>query len=808
MNRSTPTPARFRVLLGALAFALAAALAPVSVALASGSATVRVVRYHGYALRVPASWPVYRLTPGSQVCVRFNRHAVYLGLPSSVQRCPAQAVGRTEAILVEPLSAAGSVSAHVAGGPAAAASLTPATASAEPSGGSVLDLPLRAQGVRVIATWASDPAAIGRALGISSPQAAARSSVESQASAPAPIRPSAAQGGARGSAYEMPSSATQRRAVSVAFVRTAYTSGSAPGQIFTGKGFDACSAPSSAAMSAWRPYYGAVGVYIGGVNMACSQPNLTSSWVSQESASGWHLIPIYVGLQAPSNSCGCAAMSSSASTASSQGAAAAYDAITHARALGLGPGNPIYDDMEGYSRSSTNTTAVLSFLQGWTSELHAYGYLSGVYSSYLSGVQDLIANYGSGYLEPDELWFAGWDGWATTNDSNYPIPSSEWANHQRLHQYNTGGESHGGYYLSIDYDYLDSATAAYGSAAPSDPPLANTSAPVITGSAEQGQTLTASSGSWSGSPSSYAYRWDRCNPSNGSCQAVAGATSSTYTLGLADVGSRMRVLVTASNSSGSRVTAYSAPTATVAPPPGDGYWLYTGYGNIYGSLGESFYGSPWSTGVRDGSIVGMAATADDRGYWLVNSSGHVYAFGDAGSFAPVRVGHPPVIGIVRAPGGRYWLYTASGNIYGPNAPWHGSPWSSGVRGETITGMAATPDGGGYWLVDSTGHVYAFGDAKSYPQLHPAHPVIGIVATPDDRYWIYTALGNIYGPSAPWHGSPWASGVRDSQIVGMTATADGGGYWLVDSGGTVYAYGDATNMPKLSHLYPIIGIVSR
>src|SRR5205823_11660912 len=80
---------------------------------------------------------------------------------------------------------------------------------------------------------------------------------------------------------------------------------------FTGLGFDACSAPSTTTMSAWSASpYRAIGVYIGGVNRGCSQPNLTSTWVSTEIAAGWGLIPIYVGLQAPSNGCGCAAISS------------------------------------------------------------------------------------------------------------------------------------------------------------------------------------------------------------------------------------------------------------------------------------------------------------------------------------------------------------------------------------------------------------------------------------------------------------------------------------------------------------------
>jgi len=100
---------------------------------------------------------------------------------------------------------------------------------------------------------------------------------------------------------------------------------------------------------------------------------------------------------------------------------------------------------------------------------------------------------------------------------------------------------------------------------PPPPPVApvNSSVPVVSGAAQVGQVLSASTGSWSGSPSSYAYRWDRCSSAGGSCASIAGATASTYTLVGGDVGATIRVAVTASNSGGS-ATASSAQTAVVS----------------------------------------------------------------------------------------------------------------------------------------------------------------------------------------------------------------------------------------------------
>jgi len=103
------------------------------------------------------------------------------------------------------------------------------------------------------------------------------------------------------------------------------------------------------------------------------------------------------------------------------------------------------------------------------------------------------------------------------------------------------------------------ASQSQASAAPS-----NTSLPSISGSARDGSVLTASHGSWTGSPTSYAYQWLRCDTDGGNCASIAGATSQRYTVQTADVGHRLRVQVTAANSSGSGV-AESRPTGVVQP---------------------------------------------------------------------------------------------------------------------------------------------------------------------------------------------------------------------------------------------------
>ena len=92
----------------------------------------------------------------------------------------------------------------------------------------------------------------------------------------------------------------------------------------------------------------------------------------------------------------------------------------------------------------------------------------------------------------------------------------------------------------------------------------NTSPPTVSGTAREGETFTASSGSWSGStPITFTYRWQRCSSSGNNCSNISGATTQTYTLKDGDGGRTFRVSVTATNSDGS-ANAVSGASAVVA----------------------------------------------------------------------------------------------------------------------------------------------------------------------------------------------------------------------------------------------------
>ena len=358
------------------------------------------IDYLGHKFTVPASWQIVDLAKNPSTCVRFDSNTVYLGTPGTQETCPASGVGQTtESMLIQPAQSA-----------AAASSVDDTTSK---------QISTTGQGVTITASYGTDEAQV--------------SSVINSAGLPAPVAETPAPAPAATSAVTGTGPVNESGVAQMT-------------QSYSGLGFDACATPSTATMSAWGASpFSAVGIYIGGQDRYCAQPNLTSAWISAEAQAGWHFLPIYVGPQV--------VVSGEITSPAAQGVAAANDAVAQAQAIGIGYGSLIYYDMEDANYTAAETATDTAFLSAWTSQLHALDYLSGIYGSENGTEGALAAAHGS-IVEPDVIDVANWNGQA--DDDPGSDPSGYWTG-RRVHQFLGGSNdspSYGGVTINIDQDYF------------------------------------------------------------------------------------------------------------------------------------------------------------------------------------------------------------------------------------------------------------------------------------------------------------------------------------------------------------------
>jgi hypothetical protein len=225
-----------------------------------------------------------------------------------------------------------------------------------------------------------------------------------------------------------------------------------------------------------------------------------------------------------------------------------------------------------------------------------------------------------------------------------------------------------------------------------------------------------------------------------------------------------------------------------------GYWVVNASGNV------SAFGNAPNLGGLNGSVaspvIDVIATPGGNGYWLVTANGTVRAFGDAGSFGDMS-GHQLNGGIVAMAatpdGGGYWLVGSDGGIFSfGDAQFYGSTGAMHLN-QPVAGIGATPDGAGYWLVAADGGIFSFGDAQFLGSMGATplnKPVVGMTADPAGRgYRMVAADGGIFSFGAPFFGSLGANPPA-APIVNMAPSTDGNGYYMLDAGGGVYSFGDA------------------
>lgn len=177
-------------------------------------------------------------------------------------------------------------------------------------------------------------------------------------------------------------------------------------------------------------------------------------------------------------------------------------------------------------------------------------------------------------------------------------------------------------------------------------PPTNTALPTISGSATVGSQLSATQGTWTGSPTSYSYQWQSCNGS--SCGNVGG-NSNSYTVATTDLGNTIQVTVTATNGGGS-TSATSAPTAVVtsgggggSTPPTDA--VLDGFNGPNGPVGSS-----WSVmkptsfapmNISNGQAVDSSSTLYAWNFWNPTTFGDSEAYVTVATYSgtdTIRIG--------------------------------------------------------------------------------------------------------------------------------------------------------------------------
>ena len=229
----------------------------------------------------------------------------------------------------------------------------------------------------------------------------------------------------------------------------------------------------------------------------------------------------------------------------------------------------------------------------------------------------------------------------------------------------------------------------------------------------------------------------------------------------------------------------------VVPPTQarNGYWMVGSTGDVFAFGDAASLGSaPMPAGTR---ATNMTATPSGNGYWVVNNAGKVFAFGDAavlGGNPPLAAGESVTSISSSKSGAGYWLFTSAGRVFPfGDAQFLGD--MTGVRlNGPVLGSVATPSGNGYYMVASDGGIFAFGDASFHGSMGNQHlngPVVGLAPDPDGAgYWLVANDGGIFAFDAPFRGS-MGSTKLNKPVIGMVAYGDG--YLMVAADGGIFDF---------------------
>ena len=235
---------------------------------------------------------------------------------------------------------------------------------------------------------------------------------------------------------------------------------------------------------------------------------------------------------------------------------------------------------------------------------------------------------------------------------------------------------------------------------------------------------------------------------------------------------------------------YGSQVVGIAATPDDGgYWIVNNAGQVAACGDAAFLGQP--SGLNK-PIVGIATTPDGAGYYLVASDGGIFSYGDAvfqGSTGSMTL-NKPIVGMAVDPLTKgYWLVASDGGIFAYDAPFLGSTGSMKLN-QPVVGMAAVANGSGYWFVAADGGIFAYGAPfwGSAGSMHLNQPVVGMASdAASNGYWLVAADGGIFAYNAPFHGST-GNIVLNRPIVGMESNTTGSGYRFVSADCGVFDFG--------------------
>ncbi len=243
--------------------------------------------------------------------------------------------------------------------------------------------------------------------------------------------------------------------------------------------------------------------------------------------------------------------------------------------------------------------------------------------------------------------------------------------------------------------------------------------------------------------------------------------------------------------SGCNMTLQSGTVVGMAATPdGRGYWIASSTGAV------AACGDAPDLGIGPAGTAAIAAAPSGTGYWLVTGSGAVAAFGSAVNHGSIPAGTQlakPIVAMAADPAtGGYWLLGGDGGVFSYDAPFYGSTGNIHLA-QPAVGMESTLDGKGYRFVAADGGIFDYGDAAFYGStgnIHLNKPVVGMAIDPaTGGYWLDASDGGIFSFNAPFHGSTGNIALAQP-CVGMTAMPDGGGYRFVAADGGIFDFGNA------------------